>query len=379
MPEVSHPLGAPQPSAGPAAAGERFTSIASIWQTLLARRRFVLGVVGGLLLLCLLYCLIAPKQYEARARVVLRVMQGSPVNLDGQSGSSMPSGTAGALLGMAEIETIVNVLRSDRLAWRVIVDRKLYADPDFNGSLPRRFPGFNPDKPSPEAQEYLLKRFHWRLHVSTVPRTLLIEIRFRTRRATLSAEIVNALITSFTGEEARMRGNETRTATEWLQGQLVLLKAQTAEKERQMEQYKREHGVLVTPGSRGSGQSDAIPELVEVSETSRELATAQAERILREARYKAALEGTPEQVLDTDTPMLADDGSMATESFKRLKARRSDLDQAEIVQELALRREEGAVDRPGRRHVLGVVADQSLQEGLPVLALDGDHAPEAVD
>ena len=39
---------------------------------LVDRRRFVFKVVGGLLLACLAYCLIAPNDYEASARIAMR-------------------------------------------------------------------------------------------------------------------------------------------------------------------------------------------------------------------------------------------------------------------------------------------------------------------
>jgi len=328
LPEVVHPQDAPEPRAKhdalpPAAAAGSYTSFAALWQTVRARRWFVGSVIGGLSLLCLLYCLIAPNQYEAKARVVLHITQGSLLGLDGES-NSVPSGFGGAT---SEIETIANVFRSDRLAWRVILDHKLYRNSDFNGSFARYFPDFRPEVPNPAAQEYLLKRFARHLHVSTIPRTLLVEIRFRTKNAALSAEVVKALIQSFNQEESSMRVNETRTATEYLNSQLMLLKAQADAKEREMEAFKRENGVMLAPGARSDVQAQGLPQLVEVDEIARALAAAAAERVLRESRYKVAVEGNPELVLGSDSPVLADDGSMEVAVFKQIQAKRGDLQQ----------------------------------------------------
>lgn len=328
MPKVSHPQDPAQGSTRPAGLppGGAFTSLATVWRTMAAHRRFVLSVIGGMPLLCLLYCLIDPKQYDAKARVALHSLEGSSLNVQAQQNA--PSGSASAVQGLAEMETIANVLRGDKLAWCVIVDHKLYGNPAFRGSLTQRFPGFKPEASDPEAREYLLKRFHARLQVSAVPRTLLVEIRFRSKSPQLSAEVVNALIVAYDEEQSQMRGDETRASAEWLQGQLALLKQQTEDKERQMEAFKQSHGLLLAPSTQeGQDAGQGLPELVEVNELTRELAAAASERILREVRYKEAMSGAPELVLDTDTPSLADDGSMSVDVFKRLHARRVDVEQ----------------------------------------------------
>ena len=56
-------------------------SLPEFWGVLVRRRRFAGSVVGGLLLACLLYCLIAPNQYEATAKVALRTSPPSPLSL----------------------------------------------------------------------------------------------------------------------------------------------------------------------------------------------------------------------------------------------------------------------------------------------------------
>ncbi len=61
----------PWPNARPNASGRNSRSIRELWEVLARRRRLVGAVMGGLLLACLLYCLIAPNQYEASAKVAI--------------------------------------------------------------------------------------------------------------------------------------------------------------------------------------------------------------------------------------------------------------------------------------------------------------------
>jgi len=120
------------------------TSMRELWMVVVRRRRLMLGVEGGLLLLCLLYCLIAPNQYEATARVELRTSPASSLNLESQE----PLVSASILSAPIALETLAGVLRSDQLAWRVITGLKLYQAPGFRGGFAGKFPGFHPLRPA---------------------------------------------------------------------------------------------------------------------------------------------------------------------------------------------------------------------------------------
>jgi len=121
------------------------TSLRQLWRVLWRRRRFVAIIEGSLLLLCLLYCLVAPNQYEASARVELRTAPESALSLEAQD----PYASGSTLTAPMELETLASVLGSDQLAWRVIMDLKLYQQPGFRGWFGWRFPGFNPDNRLP--------------------------------------------------------------------------------------------------------------------------------------------------------------------------------------------------------------------------------------
>src|SRR4051812_26255723 len=94
------------------------TSLRALLETLSRRRRLVLMILGGLLLACLAWCLLAPREYEARARVSLLVAPASSLSLD----AAEPRAVSSEMAAMVQTETIAGILRSDRLAWRVILD-----------------------------------------------------------------------------------------------------------------------------------------------------------------------------------------------------------------------------------------------------------------
>ncbi len=302
------------------------TSLRDLWQKLWRRRLFIVSVVAALLLLCLLYCLIAPNQYEAAARVELRTAPVSSLSLEPQESLA----SASILSAPIALETLASVLRSDRLAWRVITGLKLYQAPGFRGSFDRRFPGFRADTPGPDAQAWLLERFSRRLNVQTIPRTLIVEIRFRCRDAALSASVVNALIRAYTDQESESEIQATAQASGWLSAQLADLKTRVDRDQQRLADFENQHGLVSTPEVLANGQpgeTEHNSALLEIDELSRQLVTASTDRILNEAEYRAASQGDPEIVIATDPRLQAAGGSFATALLQQIHARRSDLEQ----------------------------------------------------
>ncbi len=224
---------------------------------------------------------------------------------------------------------MAGVLRSDRLAWKVILDESLYRSPAFMGRFAVRFPDFRPEIANPGAQSYLLDRFQDRLHIGTFPRTLLVEIRFRSRDPRLSAAVVNALIAAYAQQQADLRKQATGEATQTLEKKLASLKARAEEDDRRLAAYQTKHGILIAPETLSNGAPGAsghLSALVQVDELGKELAAAHSERLLREAEYRAAAQGNPEVVLNFDSRIPAGSNELAN-SFGRIHTSHSDLEQ----------------------------------------------------
>ncbi|MGH9564312.1 MAG: GNVR domain-containing protein, partial [Terracidiphilus sp.] len=302
-------------------------SLRDSWQTIWHRRRFIAVIEIALLLVCALYCLVAPNLYEAKARVELRTQPASSLSFDPQ-GDAFNS--ASVLSAPLSLETLAGVLRSDQLAWRVIVDLKLYQHPGFRGSFPGRFPNFNVEQPSPTAQAWLLDRFAARLHVQSTPHTFLVEVRFRCRDAALSAAVVNTLIRAYQEQEAESQIQATAQASGWLNAQLAGLKVRVDRDQHRLTDFEAQHGIVTTPeiqANGSQGETEHAAAILEIDELSRQLVTATTDRILSEAEYRAASQGDPEMVIASDPHLQADTSSFATALLLQLHARRSDLEQ----------------------------------------------------
>lgn len=258
--------------------------------------------------------------------MALRTAPAAPLGID----AAEPSAAASLLSAPLQLETLANVFRSDQLAWRAITELKLYQAPGFKGRFDSKFPGFRAESPAPVAQDWLLERFEQRLHVQTLPRTLVIQIRFRSIDPALSAAVVNELIRAYGREEIESRMQATADATGWLEGQLQELKARVEQDRQRLAAFQMEHGILSSPetlpnGEPGDTQHNST--LLEVDELGRQLVAATTERILREAEFRAASQGDPELVFASNPRLQAESGSFATALLEQLRNRRSELEQ----------------------------------------------------
>ncbi|MFZ1015148.1 MAG: polysaccharide biosynthesis/export family protein [Terracidiphilus sp.] len=297
----------------------------ALFTVLFRRRRFVFAVVGGAALVCVVYCLLAPNIYEASARIALRASPVSTLDLNGASNAN----SAAFASGQTQLETLADVFRSDQLAWAVIARQHVYRSPAFLDRFGMQFRNMHPETPSPEAQEYLLERFQECLLVRTLPRTLILQIRFRSRDPALSAVVVNDLIRTYVEREADARVQATTEASGLLREQLSILKARVDKDDAHLIAFQQKHGLLDTPEMLANGQPSAAlhtAALAAVDDLNRELVAATAERIQREAEYRAALRGNPELVVASDPHLQAQNGAFATALLLQLHARHSDLE-----------------------------------------------------
>jgi polysaccharide biosynthesis/export protein len=301
-------------------------SLREFWGVIIRRRRVFAAILGACVLACLVYCLIAPNQYEARAKVALRTAPSTQLG-----GEIAEPGISTSVFGAPlQLETLANFLRSDQLAWRIITEQQLYRSPAFKGNFDRKFPGFRPETPAPDAQDWLLDRFQQRLRVQTVPRTLVIQIRFLSKDPAVSATVVNALIRDYMEQESNSRMRATEQASDWLESQLKELKSRVEQDRLRLASFENDHGILGDPQTLPDGQDAEASHnstLLEIDELGRQLVAAQTDRILCEAEYHAAAVGNPELVFASSTRMQVQSGSFATALLEQIHARRSELEQ----------------------------------------------------
>lgn len=273
--------------------------------------------------LCLVYCLIAPKEFESTGKVELRGAPDSPAT-DRREAAPLASSSG----GQVQLETLANVLRSERLAWDVVTAFKLYRQRGFSRRSEQYPADFNPDGMTSGEKDYVLRRFRESLTVESLPHTLVLAVRFRSHDPVLSASVVNQLIAAYLREETASRVQTTQAQTEWLNARLQEMKAQIDRDDARLADFQKANGILGLSEMNAGGRSaevSAIGATTAIDTLSHEVANATAERLLREAEYKASVAGDPELVIASGQ---RDSFSASPERalLQQARARRSELE-----------------------------------------------------
>jgi capsular exopolysaccharide synthesis family protein len=180
------------------------------------------------------------------------------------------------------IETQSKILTSATLASQTIKSLHLDRDPRFGGhpedtSALEVVPPNNDAQPAPPQ----LGAFLGSLGVGRVPNSQLLDVSFASTDRQLAAQIVNAHVDNFIEENFRSRYAATSLASNWLAGQLDELKAKVEASEDARISYERANQIWTL-----DDKQDVTTQ--KLADLNRELTSAQADRINKEAGYQLA-------------------------------------------------------------------------------------------
>jgi len=265
-------------------------SLRELWQILLKRRGIFLGCLGVAILCALVISLVLPSRYEGIVRLSLDFEAGGGSELDALA-------RAGGVDSETKLQTQVNILQTDALAWDVI--ERLRLD-QRNETVPRKFvigppvcmsgPSQSLEAISPECKKKLLDEFHDRLHVQSVPKTEIVEIRFRCRSRELAALVANTLADTYVDKSFQTKYQAAVRPTKWLSEQLDDVKKDAEAAEEKFIAYQKQAGVI------GTDENHNV--LIErLNAINQQLVVAEANRIVHEASYRVAMSGDPESLV----------------------------------------------------------------------------------
>jgi capsular exopolysaccharide synthesis family protein len=262
-----------------------------IWQILRRRKLNLILSIGVATLAALILSLTLPKRYEGVARLT--------VNRDSAESFEMETlaQATGAVDSETKLQTQVQILRTDSLAWDVIkhlrLDQRLEtAHQKFLVGSPVCVSG--PAQPienvSLTCRRLLLDEFHERSSVQSVPKTEIIEIRYRCKSPELAALVVNTLADLYIDRNFQSNYQSAMRVSGWLAGQLDDVKRNTEQAEAKYLKFQRETGIIGTD----ENHNVLIDRLYAVNQ---QLMATEASRIVQEARYRVALTGDPEGLI----------------------------------------------------------------------------------
>ncbi|ABF39840.1 Protein-tyrosine kinase [Candidatus Koribacter versatilis Ellin345] len=253
--------------------------------------QMIIGVTAFGVLVAILFCLFMKPRYEGMAD--LNVHPEESAALDMGALGDLATG-AGGLDWSSKLETQARILKSDTLAWDVISQLRLdqneaFATKSLFGRSLQTPVGKDVSSVDEARKSKLLTRFSKALRVEAVPKTQVIEIRFRSTDPALAAKVVNTLTSSYMHHNFMTRFEATMQASAWLQQRLTELKNNVEESQRKLAEYQSKANII------GTDETDnlAVSDLTDVS---KQLTDAESDRIMKEAKYRLAQTGNPELI-----------------------------------------------------------------------------------
>lgn len=216
----------------------------------------------------------------------------------------------------AQVESQVEVLKSENIALAVIKNLHLTEDPEFVGSdagllgtlLSYVFSPFDSDHQATSEFELLrraVSTFQERLSIKRIGLTYIIQLGFRSYSAEHAAQITNEVADAYIVDQLESKYQATRRASVWLQDRIKELRDQVTNAERAVVQFKTTHNIVSTGGS----DKRLIGEQ-QVAELNSQLVIARA----NSAEARARLDRI-EAVLKADSPNASVDATV-TDSLK---------------------------------------------------------------
>jgi succinoglycan biosynthesis transport protein ExoP len=188
------------------------------------------------------------------------------------------------------LQTELTILQCAPVSMQVIKNLDLGHREDFaEKALMAKVDAIDPVKMNPEAREKLLLKFHDSEKLEVLPKTRVIEIRFQNRDPKLASEVVNGIVDAYLQRNFDVKYQGAVQVSEWLSKQMEELKDNASQAEQRLAEFQKKNNIL------GTDENNNIV-IDRLRHLNSQLADAEGDRIVKEARYRLASSGNPELV-----------------------------------------------------------------------------------
>ena len=251
--------------------------VADVWRILWNRRIWLVTIAAILVSVTLLYCLLTPPIYFAKAQLLV-----DPRDQQIVSNDTNP-GTVAADSGVTQAESQVSIVQSTDVLMRAIVATHLASDPEFNRvgllgrltGLLREMLGKSPMKPG-EAEERILSALRRHLTVSRADKVLVVDIGVKAEDPNKAAQLANAIADAYLAEQTSARAHAVRKLSDELTANLAAQRQRVQTAADAVERYRAEHNMVMARGQLVSEQ--------QLADVNRQLMDAQNRTALLKAR-----------------------------------------------------------------------------------------------
>jgi polysaccharide biosynthesis transport protein len=232
----------------------------------------------------------------------------------------------------AQVETQVEILKSENIGLSVIKDLKLAEDPELAGSgggLVGSILGlFSPPKAQSETglTRQALATFLAKRTVLRVGRTYVLDIGYTSLSPHRSANIANAIADAYIVDQLESKYQATRRASGWLQDRIKELRQQASDADRAVLEYKEKNHIVAVGGGAVSGNGPRLLGEQQLEELNTQLGSARAAAEEAKARLERI-----DEVMKRDVPDATVADSLRSEVINRLRNNYLDMAAKEAI------------------------------------------------
>ena len=315
------------------------TSIAEILERIsgFVRRQYPILVIVTFFTigLGLVYLFTIPAHYTAHAMLMIDSSKVRVLQQQQQALGDIP-------LDTAQVETQLEVLKSDNIGMSVIKELQLGDDPEFTGAgsgavgvllrfvsnfFSSELLGTSAPKSEYELSRERLRNFLRQRTIARVGRTYVIDIGFTSLSPARAASVANTIADVYIVDQLEAKYQATRRASTWLQDRIKELRTQASAADLAVIEFKEKNNIVDTgAGSGPNGTGGRSISDQQLSELTTQLSTARAAR----AEAKARLDRTDQMRKDA-IPDAAVTDSLHNDVINRLRTQYLDLSAREAI------------------------------------------------
>ena len=259
-------------------------SFADIMRTIARRKAPILCFAALIFSAAVAYTFLKTPLYEAIARVQIDPTRSTNLGLNDSDKSTSQSTDTDSHVG-----TEVAIIESETVARQVMESLRLNANSAFAGKDVTGADVISLSQLGPSQRQRLFTRFDNDLTVKVVPNTQVVEIRFRSTDPALAKDTANSVIDEYMNRNFRARVNGTAQISQWLSMQMEEIRANTISAQQKLADFQKANNLL------GADESNNIV-TDRLKQLNEELTQAEADRIVKEGRYRLASTSNPELI-----------------------------------------------------------------------------------
>jgi polysaccharide biosynthesis transport protein len=213
---------------------DTYSYLRAYWNILRKRRWTILTVTCVLVTLAVIYSFKVRPTYRATGRVEVEAETSLFQGADQDNNHARVDATF--------LQTQVDVLTSDNLAWETIQQLKLDTNSEFNTTL--RHSGQQETESLVSLQGRLIQDFQDQLHVDLARDSRMLDVNFDSTNPRLAARIANALMNNYIEYNFMTKYDATRQASGWMEQQLDELKEKVEKSQQALVDYERQNDIV---------------------------------------------------------------------------------------------------------------------------------------